>query len=304
MNYGIKILKTIKQTKRRLFKLITKLSGKKELFGEFATRIKARGKIFWESPDSDYVINTIMQKSDPPEKWKDVENWQRKLHNKYNSREFARKYDCKVPELYWKGKDFHTLNFENLPHQYVIRPTILHSSRGVFLMNNSINLMDGKSYSKEEIKEALATTLDQNLKIEFLVEEFLRTESGEYRIHDDYKFYMFDGKIASIQVINRVSAKGGCNTWYDENWNQMKNITSNYSVGKVQKPPRCLPEMKEYARRLSKAYEIFARIDFYATDKGVYFGEFTPTPASGKGFTPAGDKFLADYWDRYCKGKI
>ena len=84
----------------------------------------------------------------------------------------------------------------------------------------------------------------------------------------------------------------------------MLNLTSNYPLGEVQQPPKCLSEMIECARRLSKAYEIFCRIDFYATDKGAVFGEFTPTPAVGNGFTPNGDKLLADYWDRYCKGSI
>jgi hypothetical protein len=45
--------------------------------------------------------------------------------------------------------------------------------------------------------------------------------------------------------------------------------------------------MTEAAVRFSKAYEIFCRVDFYATDKGAVFGEFTPIPAVGKGFTPA-----------------
>jgi hypothetical protein len=58
----------------------------------------------------------------------------------------------------------------------------------------------------------------------------------------------------------------------------MLSLTSNYPLGEVQRPPKCLSEMIEYARRLSKAYEIFCRIDFYATDKGAVFGEFTPTP--------------------------
>jgi hypothetical protein len=136
--YFLKIFETIKLTKRKLYKLVAKFLGKKKYVGEFGRRIKRRGEIFWESSDSEYVINTIMRESDPLEKWKDVKNWQRKLHNKYNSREFAKKHDCKVPDLYWKGNDFSTLNFENLPTQYVIRPTTLHSGRGVFLMNNSL----------------------------------------------------------------------------------------------------------------------------------------------------------------------
>lgn len=271
---------------------------------EFSGRVKNRHKIFWNVPNAERIRNTIMSASDPMEKWKNVKNWQRKLSNKYNSREFAKKHNCKVAELYWKGRDINTINFDNLPGWYVVRPTIGHSLGSVFLMNNSINLMDGERYSKENIKEALAKVIDENKKLEFLIEEFLKTEEGLYKIPNDYKFYMFNGHIASIQVITRLNSSKAYNSWYDENWNQTINLTSNYPLGEAKQPPKCLPEMIEYARRLSKAYEIFVRIDFYATDKGAVFGEFTPTPALGKGFTPVGDKLLADYWDRFCKGKI
>lgn len=62
--------------------------------------------------------------------------------------------------------------------------------------------------------------------------------------------------------------------------------------------------MKVCAKRLSNTYEIFTRIDFYATDKAAVFGEFTPTPGAGNDFTPEGDKLLSAYWDNYCNGMV
>ncbi|MEJ7682261.1 MAG: ATP-grasp fold amidoligase family protein [Segetibacter sp.] len=146
------------------------------------------------------------------------------------------------------------------------------------MIKNSINLMDGKKYSKEDIKVVLSKALYDDQKIEFLFEEFVRTEDGEYKIPDDYKFYMFNGQIGCIQVINRLSNTTGFTSWYDENWNLLPNLTTNYPEGKVQPIPKCLQEMIDYAGKLSKSYEIFVRVDFYATDKGAVFGEFTPTP--------------------------
>ncbi|MEJ7682262.1 MAG: hypothetical protein WKG06_31315 [Segetibacter sp.] len=73
-----------------------------------------------------------MNANDTMEKWKDVKNWQRKLSNKYNSREFARKHSCRVPELYWKGNNYTAIDFDNLPEHYVIRPTKGHSLKLVF----------------------------------------------------------------------------------------------------------------------------------------------------------------------------
>lgn len=286
-----------------IFKKLLTLPAKLKQ-GEFSNLIKKRNETFWKAQDVETVRALILNASDPIDKWKQGENWQRKLSNKYNSREFAKKHGCKVAELYWKGRDINTIDFDTLPPQFVIRPTKGHSLGFVFLIDNSVNLMDGKTYSKEDIKKTLAKALDENEKLEFLIEEFLKTEEGLHKIPTDYKFYMFDGQIASIQVISRLNSSKASNTWYDETWNPMLNLTSNYPIGSIQAPPKCLPEMIEDVKRLSKAYEIFARIDFYATDKGAVFGEFTPTPAVGNGFTPDGDKLLTSYWDRYCKGKI
>lgn len=66
---------------------------------EFSQRIKKRHKIFWKAPNAEVVRNTKMDAVDTIEKWQDVKNWQRKLSNKYNSREFAVKYDCKVAKF-------------------------------------------------------------------------------------------------------------------------------------------------------------------------------------------------------------
>jgi len=245
-----------------------------------------------------------MDAGDAIEKWKDVENWQRKLSNKYNSREFAKRHNCKVAQLYWRGRDLNSLDFSSLPCYFVIRPTIGHSLSHVFLMKNSVNLMDGKTYSTEDIKEVLTNALSDNKKVEFLFEEFIRTECGDYCIPDDYKFYMFNGQVGCIQVINRINNKQGCTTWYDENWKLLPNLTTNFPDGKEQSSPRCYEEMLHMAKAISKSYKIFIRIDFYATDKGVVFGELTPTPALGKGFTCEGDKLLSRYWDKFCKGMI
>jgi len=110
--------------------------------------------------------------------------------------------------------------------------------------------------------------------------------------------------VATIQVINRLSPLKGYTTFYNENWELMENANTYYTKGETQAPPRCLKEMIEKAKELSKSYEIFVRIDFYATDKGAVFGEFTPTPFKGANFAACADTLFIVYWDRFCKGKI
>lgn len=245
-----------------------------------------------------------MDARDPIEKWKDVPNWQRKLSNKYNAREFAKMHHCRVADLYWKGRDLHEVNFDALPDQYVIRPTIGHSCEKVFLMDKGLNLFDKQLHTKDDLRKELEKALRENPNQEFLIEEFLRTESGEYKIPDDFKIHTFNGQIAFIALINRFGRKEGQHNFYDENWSMIKKAHTGYPMAPYQPPPKCLKEMLYHAKKLSMAYEIFVRIDFYATDKGTVFGEFTPTPALGQGFSSYGEKILQSYWDKYCYGMI
>ena len=290
----------IQLLKERASSAIVFLKG----YGEFSRRIKRRHRIFWNAPDAEIVRNTKMSASDPIEKWRDAVYWQRKLSNKHNAREFAQLHGCKVPALYWKGRDLGNLNFDALPPQYVIRPTIGHSCDKVFLMNQGVNLMDRQAYSETALREIMGNALMQNPYQEFLVEEFLRTEEGEYKIPKDYKFYMFNGDVARIEIIDRLGPSEGYTSYYTENWEQMDNIGTKYGKAACQPPPLCLNDLIGHAKALSKSYELFVRIDFYATDQGAVFGEFTPTPGSGKCFTPDADRMFTDYWNKSCRGML
>lgn len=245
-----------------------------------------------------------MSRFDDIEKWKAAPYWQRRLSNKYNAREFAIKQGCQVPELYWKGADVENIDFSKLPPYYVIRPTVGHSSNNVFVMDNGQNLFDKKQYSQEELITILKSEISKKPDLEFLIEEFLENEQGDHAILTDYKFYCFNGEIACLYVIKRLSAKSGYGTFYDEHWNQLKKVQFNYPLCPDQEAPECFEEMIATAKALSKIYGMFVRIDLYAGKKGCVFGEFTPTPSMGMNFTNFGKKLMLTYWDKYCPGLI
>ncbi|MGN7202816.1 ATP-grasp fold amidoligase family protein [Pedobacter sp. SAFR-022] len=272
--------------------------------GEFPARIRKRHHMFWSDPEAEFVRNSKMHEGMPLDAWQNVPNWQRRLSNKYNAREFAKLLGCNVADLYWKGRDLSTLDFNSFPSQYVIRPTIGHGSKGVFIMNDGLNLFDQKRYTTEQICEQLQAELDKHMALEFLFEEFVRTESGEYEIPNDFKFLCFNGEVASVAVIDRISPKVGYSYFYDEHWNKMERLHHLYPGKDEPAKPKCFDQMLEQAKILSKAYGIFVRIDFFASDKGAVFCEFTPTPAMGRGFTKYGKRLLLKYWDRYCPEMI
>jgi hypothetical protein len=272
--------------------------------GPYPARIRARHKQFWADPYAENVRNTILDAEDTLEHWKDGEHWQRKLSNKHNSREFAGKFGCKVAPLLWEGRNVDTIDFDALPDNYVIRPTIGHSSNFVFIMKNGYNLFDKKQYTPQEIRTVLQQQVASNQHLHFLIEVFLKNEKGETAILKDYKIFCFNGEIACIWVIDRLSPTSGFASFYDEHWQPLKLVNTKYPQSEYQEPPCCLKEMLDQAKRLSRAYEIFVRIDFYATDNGAVFGEFTPTPSMGGGTTKFGQKLLMFYWDKYCNSKI
>lgn len=272
--------------------------------GEFSKKIKRRHDVFWRCADAETIRNTMMKSEDCFDKWRDVEHWQRKLSNKHNAREFAKMHGCKVPLLYWQGRDIDAFDFNQLPAHYVVKPVIGHSCNFVYLMANGVNLMDKRPYTEAEIKEAVCSAVMQNPYQEFLIEEFVDNEDGEHPIPVDYKFYTFNGEIACIQVIDRLGPSTGLTTCYDGHWNRIDNIVTCYADAPSQRKPACFDEMVDQVKVLSKAYELFVRVDYYATTRGAVFGEFTPTPGLGNYFKPEADELLAEYWDRYCSGLV
>lgn len=273
-------------------------------YNDLTTKIMKRHRIFWEDSNAETIRNTKMSRLHSLAAWKDVPYWQRKLSNKFNAREFAIKNHCQTADLYWKGNKVDEIDFESLPEHYIIRPTIGHNSNNVFIMNSGFNLFDNKHYTNEEIKHSLKKTLFQQPRVEFLIEEFLKNEAGKHEILTDYKFYCFNGHIASCHVINRLSPKAGYASFYDEQWNKMPTVHVGYPFKEWQEKPACYKDMVNKVKKLSKAYEIFVRIDFYATSKGAVFGEFTPTPSLGNHFTDYGKQLLLNHWETYCKGMI
>ena len=60
--------------------------------------------------------------------------------------------------------------------------------------------------------------------------------------------------------------------------------------------PDCWNEMVDAVQTIGKAVGIYMRIDMFATKRGAVFGEFTPTPHGGKGYSDYAEKYLAGFW--------
>ncbi len=102
----------------------------------------------------------------------------------------------------------------------------------------------------------------------------------------DYKFHVFNGRVFATQVIMDRSTHSRC-TVYDRNF-KMMDVEYVYRRYKGEIPrPATWDRMVEVAEAIGKDFA-YVRVDLYAVDDRVRFGELTFYPVGGHGvFRPA-----------------
>ena len=109
-----------------------------------------------------------------------------------------------------------------------------------------------------------------------LVEELLLDVNG---LPNDYKFQMIDGKCVFIQVdVSRFGQHQ--RNIYTKDWELIDAKTAYIQVSDFLPSPPELSEMLKVAEELSKGID-FIRVDLYAINGRVIFGELTNYPAGG-----------------------
>jgi hypothetical protein len=213
---------------------------------------------------------------------------------------------CRVPVLYALVNSAEEIpDFDELPDRFVIKPSRGSSAKNVFAMDGGVNLLDDRRWTRQEVVDALDSTAAQHRgsrKMQYLVEEFLTNWDGKPGIPLDYKFYVFGERIAFIHVIERNS---GANLrqnryWYlTETWEPLGRqiVRTQIPETSLLPAPDCLAELIDIVRVMGKRLNMFLRIDMYVTDQGPVFGEFTPQPNGGKGYTAAADEWLGAMWE-------
>ena len=110
-----------------------------------------------------------------------------------------------------------------------------------------------------------------------VVEELLAGVNGA--IPDDYKFFVFHGRCAFVQV---DSGRFGLRTqdFFRPDWQHLPLSGGPPWAKPELAKPACLTEMIEVAERLGAGTD-FVRVDLYDVDGRVVFGELTSFPAGG-----------------------
>jgi tetratricopeptide (TPR) repeat protein len=261
------------------------------------------GDVQWR--DGDEVFSTLI--GDRNSRWwtGKADVWQKHISDKMIGRNYANLAGAPVPKLLWSGKDMNQLpELHQLPSRVVIKPSAGWSANNVFCFVNGVNMLDDEEYDKRKIIEKLKEDeFLSNRTPVFMVEEMLLPEVGRESdgLPRDYKFYCYGEQIALVHVVLRKSSidqHANIHHYLDCDLKPIcHKVMSSRPVPDEPFPlPDCWDEMLEDVRTLGRSLGCFMRIDMFATDKGPVFGEFTPTPEGGKGYTEWADKYLATFW--------
>ena len=241
--------------------------------------------------------HTFRSREDPDETWRCCPYWQRTLIQKWNSREFASKHGCRVPELYWSGGPFARPPLESLPDHFVVRPVRGAARRGVLVVSGGRELLRQESATESELRRQLSRLRRLRYPATILIEEFVRDDDRGYRLPLEYKCHVFAESVAAIEVIERTGFQTGTKRWYTPGWEPFPDpMHVGLPQAEIRDPPACLEEMLRQASTLGAQLQTYMRIDFFATDRGCVFNEFSSLPGGGLDFTPYCDDLFGALW--------
>ncbi len=278
----------------------------------FSERLRLRSRVWWKKPGKWRTVDSyrnlfhrlrenysLLDKDDPDSRWHCCDLWQRLLSNKWNAREFAQRNGVRVPALYWYGRRLSLLPIDALPDNFVIRPIWGAARRGIYVFAEGKNLLDGRSFTKATLKEELVRTAGRVVRFPTMIEEVVKTESGQYELPIEYKCHMFGSTVGAIDVVERSATERTRDRSYRADWVPFEErVNTSNLLAEPRDPPRCFGDIVACARRLGAAYGTYVRADLYASDTGCIFGEFSSTPMEGQNFTPFADRYFGELWER------
>ena len=196
--------------------------------------------------------------------------------------------------------------FDALPSSFVMKAN--HGSGFVEVVRNKSQTSFGKLHHLAE--QWLATDFYRiarerhyrEIKPRIFFEKLILDQRG--RIPADYKLHCFGGRSGPpIMYILVISDRFSNNTHgdvYDIHWNHLDIAIGPYirSAAPAPVPPN-LESIVETAAVLSKDFN-YVRVDLYAPDDAIYFGELTFTP--GAGVLPFGPDRVDYEWGRLFTG--
>lgn len=200
-----------------------------------------------------------------------------------------------VPQTFWAGTNVRELEDVELPEHWVLKPN--HRSGLVFFGHGRPDTSSLVAITRKWLRSIQSTGRPEwayeKARPLLLVEEFLGVPGSP---PPDYKFLVFDGKVAAVQFDTDRHIKHR-RRMYRPDWSSLEVTSGPFPPAPVEPPPANLKEMLAVASEVGRPFD-FIRVDLYSIDGATVFGEVTPYPAGGYDrFVPASfDAELGAMW--------
>ncbi|MHA3022055.1 ATP-grasp fold amidoligase family protein [Mycobacterium sp. BMJ-28] len=186
--------------------------------------------------------------------------------------------ELRIPVTYWSGTDLRDApDLGELP-PWVLKPN--HSSGHALFGPDATTDLAALTAQTRSWWQRTPAELGEwgysEATPALLLEEKILTADGAPP--PDYKFFVFDGQVQFVQV-NRGRFGDQTATFLDAEWNRLPVRWRIRPVADEQRPAE-LATMMEIAGILGAGWD-FIRVDLYAVDGDVWFGEYTPYPGGG-----------------------
>lgn len=263
-------------------------------------------KVFHKIPDIEHPRNLI-EKIYWLQLHSDTSLWT-KCADKYLVRDYVK--ECGLgeflPRLYGKWDSANDIPFDEMPANYILKTN--NGCGTCFIVR------DGK-VERDEVKKKLTRWLKvpygfsgaqihyTKIKPCIIAEELLESSEADKKISPhsviDYKVWCFNGEPDCIWVAYDRTNSHANMALYDTMWQahpeHLVNIKSKtYLPEVVIEKPKCLDEMLDIARKLSKPFKE-VRVDFYVIKNKPVIGELTFTTGYG---------YLTEDYYRYMGSKF
>ena len=206
-----------------------------------------------------------------------------KMVDKFLSKQFVadRIGEEYVVPLYGVWDRFDDIDFDVLPHQFVLKTT--HDCGGVVVCKNK------NCFNKKKAKRFLLKHLKREyfyhcrewqykfVKPRIIAEKYMKDSKDQAEEGlTDYKFFCFNGDPKAM-FIATDRAKADAETkfdFFDMEFNHLPFTNGHPNSDKPIGKPEQFDLMIELSRKLSKDLP-HVRVDFYESDGKIYFGELT-----------------------------
>ncbi|SDK84116.1 TupA-like ATPgrasp [Lacicoccus qingdaonensis] len=217
------------------------------------------------------------------------------LDDKKAAYEFMDKLNIRRP---WTSEKSFKADELEIDPSTVVKPADGAGARGVYLIHDFSDIIDLKRARKLDSKEALRSSMKEDLDTgrvsedDWMTEELILEDKENKTPGSDIKFYCFYGKVGLVLEINRYPELKYC--WWTADGERVR-------TGKYDNEPflgeGVTPSEIEMASKISKEIPApFIRIDFLKSEDGLVFGEFTPKPGNYDEFDKETDQWMGDFF--------